>query len=274
MPLNPILPYASSTWQEYKGWLRFPSCQGLLWANKAPGDQWQRAEKPTAAPSKCHKTTPGQNRAPLCWDGNSGISCTALNPCPSTTESHREQHQPGACTRRGSGGWDTAHHGTMENSQITPQTALSSIHCLLSDYQYSFCFLFTFSHTMCKKQTMPNFPCFSSHYWNFSCSSLILISLRYEHSQKQASSSKLDRLNYWKFTKGKGNKDLKHLLDFSLPQISSLFIQIIKKQAEGCNYVKHNSFLLLWGTKIKTRNPDLERTYTQTHKKTFICMIF
>lgn len=97
-------------------------------------------------------------------------------------------------------------------------------------------FLLLLGHILThKEQTKPNFPCFLSHYGNFPCSSLVLFSLRCEHSQKQVSSSKLDELNYWKFTKGKGNKDLKHLLDFSLPPISSLFIQIIIKQAEGCN---------------------------------------
>lgn len=60
-------------------------------------------------------------------------------------------------------------------------------------------------------------------------------SLRYERSQQQVSRSKWGELNYWKFTKGKGNKDLKHLMDCSRPQISSLFILIIIKQAEGCN---------------------------------------
>lgn len=114
--------------------------------------------------------------------------------------------------------------------------ASRSIHCSLSCFQTinipsDFC---SHSHTK-SKQTKSNFICFSSHYWNFPCSSLILFSLRYEHSQQQVSSSKLDKLNYWKFTKGKGNKDLKHLVDIFLPQISSLFIQIIIKQAEGCN---------------------------------------
>lgn len=47
--------------------------------------------------------TPAQDRAPLCWDGNSGI-CSAVNPCLSTSESHREQHQPGLCTWKGPGG--------------------------------------------------------------------------------------------------------------------------------------------------------------------------
>uniref|UniRef100_A0A8C9N427 Uncharacterized protein n=1 Tax=Serinus canaria TaxID=9135 RepID=A0A8C9N427_SERCA len=48
------------------------SCQGLQ-------------GKPTPAPSNHHTTSPGQGRAPLCWDGNSGI-CSAVNPCPSTSE--------------------------------------------------------------------------------------------------------------------------------------------------------------------------------------------
>lgn len=117
------------------------------------------------------------------------------------------------------------------DGEHTDHTTDSSIHWLLSDNQYSFCFFFFFHILTCKKQTKTIFPCFSSNYWTFPYSSLILFSLRYEHSQKQVSSRKLDKLNYWKFTKGKGNKDLKHFLDFSLPQISSLFIQIIIKQA-------------------------------------------
>lgn len=56
MPLNPNLPYASSNWQQDKSGLKFTGCQGFLWANKAPGDQWQRAEKPTPTPLNCHNT--------------------------------------------------------------------------------------------------------------------------------------------------------------------------------------------------------------------------
>lgn len=118
---------------------------------------------------------------------------------------------------------------------ITEHPISYTAHCL-AFRQSIFLLLFVHIHTQkANKQIKPNFPCFSSHYWNFPCSSLILCSLRYAHSQQQVSSSKLGKLNYCKFTKGKGNKDLKHLVDFSLPEISSLFILIIIKQAEGCN---------------------------------------
>lgn len=213
------------------------------------------------------------------------MSCTALSPRPSTNADIKvnTMRVPSLSGKAMEDIRYIVHpvlkHHIMPNRPIIPPNITEhpiscTAHCH-AFRQSIFLLLFVHIHTQkANKQTKPIFPCFSSHYWNFPCSSLILFSLRYEYSQQQVSSSKLGKLNYWKFTKGKGNKDLKHLVDFSLPQISSLFILIIIKQQKDVINVKHNSFLLLWGTKIKTRNPDVEAMYTQKHKKTFIRTIF
>lgn len=119
------------------------------------------------------------------------LEMPALAPVRVTVSSMRLVSAPGRAvggtilySPPGAGAWCDGEHTDHTTDTSEPPTPFTA-HCL-AFRQSIFLLLFVhiLSHTK-SKQTKPNFPCFSSHYWNFPCSSLVLFSLRYEHSRSR-----------------------------------------------------------------------------------------